>query len=106
MTSFDEREQAFEAKYARDAELQFRVTARRNRLLGLWAADRLKLTEAEAEAYARSVVQADFEEAGDDDVVRKVIGDLLKAGIETSEIEIREILAKKFGEARQQIEAG
>lgn len=106
MTSFDEREQAFEAKYARDAELQFRINARRNRLLGLWAAERLKLTEVEAEAYARSVVQADFEEAGDDDVVRKVIGDLLKAGVETSEIEIREVLAKKLDEARQQIEAG
>lgn len=106
MTSFDEREKGFEAKFAHDAEKEFRILARRNRLFGLWAASRLGLTEVEAEAYARSVVQADFEEAGDDDVLRKVIGDLAKAGIDASDIEVREVLARKLVEARAQIEEG
>lgn len=104
MTTFDDRERAFESRFAHDAELQFRITARRNRLLGLWAAQRLGLTEAEADAYAKSVVQADFEEAGDDDVIRKLIGDLLKGGVDTSDIEVREMLSRKAAEAREQIE--
>lgn len=106
MKSFDEREKGYEAKFAHDAEQQFRILARRNRLFGLWAASRLSLTEVEAEAYAKSVIQADFEEAGDDDVIRKVMSDLTKAGIEISEIEIRDILARHLVEARTQIEAG
>jgi hypothetical protein len=104
MGTFDEREKGYEAKFAHDADREFRVTARRNKLLGLWAADRLGLTEAEAEAYARAVVQADFEETGDEDVIRKVIGDLLKGGVETSDIEVREMLSRKTEEARAQIE--
>jgi hypothetical protein len=104
MGTFDEREKGFEAKYAHDADLEFRVTARRNKLLGLWAAERLGLTEAESEAYAKAVVQADFEETGDEDVIRKLIGDLLKGGVETSDIEVREMLSKKTAEAREQIE--
>lgn len=104
MTTFDDRERGFEARYAHDADKEFRVTARRNRLVGLWAAQKLGLTEAEAEAYAKSVVQADFEETGDEDVIRKLIGDLLKGGIETSDIEIRDVLQKKTTEARIQIE--
>ncbi len=104
MGTFDEREKGFEAKFAHDADLEFRVTARRNRLLGHWAAERLGLTDAESEAYAKSVVQADFEETGDEDVIRKLIGDLLKGGVETSDIEIRDMLAKKTAEARTQIE--
>jgi hypothetical protein len=104
MGTFDEREKGYEAKYAHDADKEFRVTARRNKLLGLWAASRLGLTEAEAEAYARAVVQADFEETGDEDVIRKVIGDLLKGGVETSDIEVREMLSRKTEEAREQIE--
>jgi hypothetical protein len=103
MGTFDEREKGFEAKFAHDADLEFRVTARRNRLLGLWAAEKLGLTDAESEAYAKSVVQADFEETGDEDVIRKVIGDLLKGGVETSDIEVRETLSKKMAEARTQI---
>lgn len=106
MTSFNDRENAFENRFAHDAEKEFRVTARRNKLIGQWAAARLGLTSAESEAYARSVVQADFEEAGDEDVIRKLIGDLLKGGVDTSDIEIRETLAKKAEEARDQIEAG
>lgn len=104
MGTFDEREKGFEAKYAHDADLEFRVAARRNKLLGLWAAEKLGLTDAESEAYARSVVQADFEETGDEDVIRKVIGDLLKGGVETSDIELREMLSQKAAEAREQIE--
>lgn len=104
MTTFDDREKAFENKFAHEAEKEFRITARRNRLLGLWAAERLGLTDAEAESYAKSVVQADFEETGDEDVIRKLIGDLLKGGVETSDIEVREMLARKAAEAREQIE--
>ncbi|PZU50756.1 MAG: DUF1476 domain-containing protein [Sphingomonas sp.] len=104
MTTFDDREKAFENKFAHEAELEFRITARRNKLLGLWAADKLGLTDAEAESYAKAVVQADFEETGDEDVIRKLIGDLLKGGVETSDIEIREMLSKKTVEARAQIE--
>ena len=82
MTQFDDRERAFEAKFARDEEMQFRVLARRNRLLGEWAARLMGLTEAEADAYAKDVVRADFEEAGDEDVIRKLLGDLTAAGVE------------------------
>lgn len=102
---FEEREKAFEAKFAHDADKEFRVTARRNRLIGQWAAGRLGLTEAESDAYSKSVVQADFEETGDEDVIRKLIGDLLKGGVETSDIEIREMLARFTTEARTQIES-
>ncbi len=76
MSTFDEREDAFEAKFARDAEMQFKAEARRNKLLGLWAAELLGKTSDEANAYASEVVKADFEEPGDDDVLRKVAGDL------------------------------
>jgi hypothetical protein len=104
MSTFDERERGYEARFAHDAEKEFRVTARRNRLIGLWAAEKLGLTEAESEAYAKAVVQADFEETGDEDVIRKLMGDLLKGGVETSDIEIRDMLQKKTAEARTQIE--
>lgn len=76
MTSFDDREKAFEAKYAHDAEMAFKAEARRNKLLGLWAAGLMGKTGPEAEAYAREVIKADFQEAGHEDVVRKVAADL------------------------------
>ncbi len=76
MTTFDEREHAFENKFAHDAEMQFKAEARRNKLLGLWAAELLGKSGDEAEAYAQEVVKSDFEEAGDEDVFRKVSGDL------------------------------
>lgn len=76
MTSFDDRENAFENKFARDAELQFKTEARRNKLLGLWAAELMGKSGDEAAAYAKEVIKADFEEAGDDDVLRKVAADL------------------------------
>jgi len=76
MTTFDDRENAFENKFAHDQEMQFKAEARRNKLMGLWVADILSKTGDEAEAYAKSVVLADFEEAGHEDVMRKVLGDL------------------------------
>ena len=103
MTNFSDREAAFETKYARDEEMQFRVTARRNKLVGLWAAEKMGLTAAEAAPYATSVVQADFEEAGDDDVVRKIVGDLAAAGFETDTVAINAVLAEKTVEARRQL---
>ena len=103
MTTFDDRERAFEAKFARDAELEFRVTARRNKLVGQWAAERMGLTLEEAEAYGKSVVQADFEESGDDDVIRKLFGDLTAAAIEIDDAEIRAALDAAEVDARRQI---
>ncbi len=105
MTTFDEREQAFEKKFAHDAELQFRATARRNKLLGLWAAEKMKLSAAEADAYGKSVVQADFEEAGDEDVIRKVFSDLSAAGLDVSEHEVRKVMDDMTQEARRQLAA-
>ena len=86
MTTFDNREAAFENKFALDEELRFKATARRNKLMGLWAAQRLGKSGTDAEAYAKSVVLADFQEAGDDDVLRKVSGDLETAGVTESDV--------------------
>lgn len=101
MSGFDDRERAFEAKFARDQEVQFRITARRNRLLGEWAAERMGLTPEETDAYAKAVVQADFEEAGDEDVIRKLLGDLISAGVNADEGEVRAALEAKQVEARR-----
>jgi hypothetical protein len=101
MTTFDDRERAFESQYARDQEMQFKIVARRNRLLGQWAAKKMGLTEAEADAYARDVIRADFEAAGDEDVIRKLLGDLTSAGVEIDEGEIRQALEHKAVEARR-----
>ncbi|WP_230769643.1 DUF1476 domain-containing protein [Sphingomonas sp. Leaf4] len=103
MTMFDDRERAFEAKFARDGEMAFRVTARRNRLLGHWAASRMGLTPEETDAYATAVVQADFEEVGDEDVVRKLVSDLTAAGVSFEEAEIRQAMADAEVEARRQL---
>jgi hypothetical protein len=103
LSTFDDRERAFETKYARDQEMQFRVVARRNRLLGAWAARLMGLTEAESDAYAKDVIRADFEEAGDEDVVRKLLGDLTSAGVDCDESRIREALEHKTVEARRQL---
>lgn len=103
MTTFDDRERAFETKFAHDEELRFRVIARRNRLLGTWAARLMGLSDAEADAYAKDVIRADFEEAGEEDVIRKLLGDLTAAGVETDETRIREALAHKEAEARRVI---
>jgi len=103
MTTFDDRERAFETKYARDEEMSFRVTARRNKLLGHWAADLMKLTPEEADAYAKAVVQAEFEEAGDEDVVRKLLGDLTAAGVEVDDAMVRKAIDDQAVEARRQL---
>ena len=103
MSQFDDRERAFETKFARDEDLRFRVIARRNRLLGQWAAKLMGLSDAEADAYAKDVIRADFEEAGDEDVIRKVLGDLTGAGVECDEARIREAIGHKEVEARRQI---
>lgn len=103
MTQFDDRERAFETKFAHDEQMNFRIVARRNRLLGEWAARKMGLSEEETASYAKDVVRADFEEAGDEDVVRKVLGDLTAAGVEIGDEEIREALAHKLVEAKRQI---
>jgi hypothetical protein len=103
MSQFDDRERAFETKFAHDEEMKFKIIARRNRLLGEWAAGKMGLSEEETQSYAKDVVRADFEEAGDEDVIRKVLGDLTSAGVETDDAQIREALGHKEVEARRQI---
>ena len=103
MTTFDDRERAFEAKFARDEDIAFRISARRNRLLGQWAAAKMKLTPEETDAYAKAVIQADFEEAGDEDVIRKLMGDLLAAGVEIDDATIRQAIQEQTVEARRQL---
>ena len=103
MTTFDDRERAFETKYARDEEMAFRVTARRNRLLGRWAGGLMKLTKEEGDAYASAVVQAEFEEAGDEDVIRKLVSDLSAAGVDVDESEVRRAIEEQTIEARRQL---
>jgi hypothetical protein len=103
MTTFDDREKAFENKFAHDEEMRFRIAARRNRLLGEWAARQMGLSEVETESYAKDVVRSDFEEAGEHDVIRKVLGDLTAAGVDTDEEQVREALRNKEIDARRQI---
>ena len=103
MTTFEDRERAEEAKFAHDEEMHFRIHARRNRLLGAWAAERMGLSAVEGEAYAREVVQADFEEAGDEDVIRKVLGDLVAAGLDVDADTVRAALEEKSVEAKRQL---
>jgi hypothetical protein len=102
MTTFDDRETAFENKFAHDEELQFKISARRNKLVGMWAAGLMGLTTEEADAYAKSVVQADFEESGDEDVVRKLLGDLTSAGVEADDQMVRAAMDAQMSEARRQ----
>lgn len=103
MSTFDDREQGFERKFAHDAELQFKAAARRNKKLGLWAAERMGLSGAEAEAYAREVIAADLEEAGDEDVYRKVSGDLAGKGADAPEAELRAKMAELLTAAKAEI---
>jgi hypothetical protein len=101
MTTFDDRQKAFEAKFAHDADLKFKVAARRDKLVGLWAAGKLGLSGDAADAYAKSTVIADLEEAGDEDVVRKLVADLDAKGV--AEAEVRAALAEQGEIARRQI---
>ncbi len=100
MSTFDERQDAFEKKYAHDAEMQFKAEARRNKLLGLWAAELMGKSGDDAAAYAKEVIKSDFEEAGDDDVYRKVSGDL---GDKADETTIRAKMAELMTEAKAQV---
>ena len=105
MTTFDKREEGFEKKFAHDEELRFKAGARRNKLLGLWAAEKLGLSGAEAEAYAKTVVAADFEEAGDEDVFRKVRKDFDAKGVDQSDHQIRRTMDEMMGQAIELIKA-
>ena len=106
MTTFDKREEGFEKKFALDEELQFKANARRNKLLGLWAAEKLGFHGADAEAYAKSVVMADFAEAGDEDVFRKIRDDFNAKAISVSDQDIRSAMNTLLAKAVEQIKAG
>ena len=106
MTQFDKREDGFEKKFALDEEQKFKAEARRNRLLGLWAAEQLGITGDAATAYAKEVVAADFEEAGDTDVLRKVAGDFKAKGLAITEAQIRAKMDELMATAAAQVKAG
>ncbi len=104
MTTFNKREKAFEDKFARDEALRFKAEARRNKLLGQWAAELLGKSGDAVEEYVREVVRSDFEEPGDEDVFRKVRGDLDEAGVSVSDEELREKMVDLLGKAIEEIE--
>lgn len=106
MAEMDDRERGFERKFAFDEELRFKATARRNKLFGLWAANQLGKSGADADAYAREVVVADLSEAGDQDVIRKVLADLQAAGIASDEGQLKVRLIELMGQAIKQVEQG
>jgi hypothetical protein len=106
MTTFDKREEGFEKKFAMDEETRFKANARRNKLFGVWAAQQLGLSGADADAYAKEVVMADFEEAGDDDVFRKVRKDFDAKGVKQSDEAIRRTMSDLMEQAVAQIKAG
>ena len=106
MTTFDDRKDSFEKKFALDEELRFKATARRNKLLGLWAAGQLGKSGADAETYAKTVVMADFQEAGDEDVLRKVRGDLEAAGKAIPDSELRRQMTELLAQAVQEVKSG
>jgi hypothetical protein len=106
MSSFDKREEGFEKKFALDEEQKFKAEARRNKLLGLWAAEKLGMTSEAASAYAKEVVAADFEEAGDHDVARKVMTDLTAKGVAITEAELRARMSELMAQAVLQVKAG
>lgn len=106
MATFDEREKGFEAKFKRDEELKFKAMARRNKLLGLWAAEKLGLEGAEAEAYAKEVVKADFERPGDEDVYEKVMGDFQAKNVDVSDHTLRKQMIDLLETAVGQIQSG
>jgi hypothetical protein len=105
MTTFEDREKGYERKFAHDQELKFRATARRNKMLGLWAAEQLGLSGEEAQAYAKEVIKADLEIPGDDDVFRKIRRDFDAKGVQKSDHQIRSKIVDLMGVAISQIEA-
>ena len=106
MSSFDKREEGFEKKFALDEEQKFKAEARRNKLLGLWAAEKLGITGDAANAYAKDVVASDFEEAGDGDVLRKVLGDINAKGVALTEQQIRVKMDELMAVAIVQVKTG
>jgi hypothetical protein len=106
MTTFDRREEAFEKQFAHDEELRFKATARRNKLLGLWAAEKLGLTGAEADSYALALVMLDFEEAGDHDVLGKIRKDFDAKGVDQSDHQISRHATELMADAIVAIKAG
>jgi hypothetical protein len=106
MSTFDKREEGFEKKFALDADQKFKAEARRNKLLGLWAAEKLGIAGDAANAYAKEVVASDFEESGDADVVRKVLGDLTAKGVAMTEPELRVKMDELMATAVMQVKAG
>jgi hypothetical protein len=106
MTTFDDREKAFENKFAHDEELEFKAAARRNRMLGVWAAGLMGLEGDHVEEYARAVVKSDFEQPGDEDVLRKVYKDLSASGVKVSEGAVRGKMEELLAVARDQIKSG
>lgn len=106
MTTFDDREKGFESKYALDQEQEFKAIARRNRMLGLWAAEKMGLNAERAEEYGRAIVKADFEQPGEEDVYRKITQDLEGAGLTVSEGEIRRKMDELSSVAREQVRSG
>jgi hypothetical protein len=104
MTTFDKRKDAFENKFAHDEELKFKAEARRNKLLGLWAAELMGKHGADADAYAKEVIQADFVVAGDHDVLKKVAHDLAAAGVDRSEHQIRRTMDEFLAKAMEQLQ--
>jgi hypothetical protein len=105
MTTFDKREEGFEKQFAHDEELRFKATARRNKMLGKWAAERLGLSGTEAEAYAKEVVMADFEESGEEDVFRKIRADFDAKGVELSDADVRQQMQELLAQAVAEVKA-
>jgi hypothetical protein len=106
MTTFDKRKEGYESKFARDEELRFKATARRNKLLGLWAGEKLGKGAEDSQAYAREVIRADMQEAGEEDVFRKIRADFDAAAVQQSDHQIRRTMEELMTEAVRQIEAG
>jgi hypothetical protein len=106
MSGFDKRREGYESKFAHDQDLKFKATARRNKLLGLWAAEKLGISGEAADAYAKEVVKADFEEAGDDDVFRKIRKDFDAKSVSVSDHQIRREMEDLMVKAVEQIQAG
>ena len=105
MSGFDKRQEGFERKFAHDEELEFKANARRNKLLGLWAAELMGMSGDEADAYAKEVIKSDFEEAGDNDVFRKVRGDFDAKGIDQSDHQLRRKMDELMATAAEQIQS-
>lgn len=106
MTTFDDRERGYEAKFAHEQDVEFKAHARRNRLLGIWAAELMGLQKQHLEDYAKAVVKSDFEQPGDEDVLRKVFEDLKGAGASITERDVRLKMDELMAQAREQIKSG